>query len=155
MFFSIYIIFKGKKDMNLLETKRMKASMEIATNKVNSILINEDFKKTVRYTSFALLGFTALSIFTDFSSAANYTSGALKGSGGGAAMMPWETFLDQIVDSLTGKTAKILATLGLIISAIGLFMGNLGDGIKKIFIILVAVCIAIWAPSIIGLVTGN
>ena len=140
--------------MNLLETKRMKAAMEIATDKVNSILINEDFKKTVKYTSFALLGFTALSFFTDFSFAAEYTSGKLKDSGGGTAMMPWETFLDQIVDSLTGKTAKILATLGLIISAIGLFMGNLGDGIK-IFIILVAVCIAIWAPSIIGLVTGN
>lgn len=140
--------------MNLLETKRMKAAMEIATDKVNSILINEDFKKTVKYTSFAVLGFTALSLFTDFSFAADYSSKKLTGSGGNA-LMPWEHFLDQLVDTLTGKTAKILATLGLIIAAIGLFMGNLGDGIKKIFIILIAVCIAIWAPSIIGLVTGS
>ena len=142
--------------MNLLETKRMKAAMEIATDQVNSILINEDFKKTVKYTSFALLGFTALAFFTDFSFAAEYTSAKLKDAGGGGGItMPWEKFLDDIVDTLTGKTAKILATLGLITSAIGLFMGNLGDGIKKIFIILVAVCIAIWAPSIIGFVTGN
>ena len=97
----------------------------------------------------------ALSVISDVSFAADYSGNKLAAAGGGGATMPWEKFLDDIVNSLTGKTAKILATLGLIISAIGLFMGNLGDGIKKIFIILVAVSIAIWAPSIIGFVTSN
>ena len=142
--------------MNLLKTKRMKAAMEVANNKVNSILMDENLKKTFKYTSFALLGFAALSVISDVSFAADYSGSKLAAAGGaGGATMPWEKFLDDIVDSLTGKTAKILATLGLIISAIGLFMGNLGDGIKKIFIILVAVSIAIWAPSIIGFVTSN
>ena len=140
MFFAIYIILKGKKDMNLLETKRMKAAMEIATDQVNSILINEDFKKTVKYTSFALLGFTTLSLLggnTAYAEAAD-----LK------ITWPWESILVSLKTALTGSTAKILGTLGLVIAAIGLFMGNLGDGVKKLFIIMIAVCLAIWAPTL-------
>ena len=48
--------------MNLLKTKRMKAAMDLATYKANSILMNENLKKTFKYTSFALLGMTAFSI---------------------------------------------------------------------------------------------
>lgn len=127
--------------MNLLETKRMKAAMDVATYKVNSILINEDFKKTVRYTSFALLGITAFSIFNSniaFAAEANLDN----------IQWPWTRILNSLKTALTGETAKILGTLGLVIAAIGLFMGNLGDGVKKIFIIMIAVCIAIWAPTL-------
>ena len=61
---------------------------------------------------------------------------------------PWTGILKSLRTALTGETAKILGTLGLVIAAIGLFMGNLGDGVKKIFIIMIAVCIAIWAPTL-------
>ena len=142
MFFAICIILKGKKDMNLLETKRMKAAMKITTDKVNSILINEDFKKTVRYTSFALFGITAFSIFnSNIAFAAN--AGDLNN-----IQWPWTGILKSLKTALTGDTAKILGTLGLVIAAIGLFMGNLGDGVKKLFIIMIAVCLAIWAPTL-------
>ena len=130
--------------MNLLETKRMKAAMEIATDKVNSILINEDFKKTVKYTSFALFGITAFSIFnSNIAFAANVSLDHVN--------WPWTGILNSLTTALTGGTAKILGTLGLIIAAIGLFMGNLGDGVKKLFIIMIAVCLAIWAPTLIDL----
>lgn len=130
--------------MNLLETKRMKAAMEIATDKVNSILINEDFKKTVKYTSFALFGITAFSILnSNIAFAADVSLDNVK--------WPWTGILNSLKTSLTGDTAKILGTLGLIIAAIGLFMGNLGDGVKKLFIIMIAVCLAIWAPTLMDL----
>lgn len=125
--------------MNLLETKRMKAAMDVATYKVNSILMDETFKKTFKYTSFALLGITALSILNpDIAFAKEVTIDE----------WPWTGILKSLKTSLTGETAKILGTLGLVIAAIGLFMGNLGDGVKKIFIIMIAVCIAIWAPTL-------
>ena len=144
MFFAIYIILKGKKNMNLLETKRMKAAMDVATYKVNSILINEDFKKTVKYTSFALLGITALSILnSDIAFAADVNLDKVE--------WPWTKILNSLKTALTGETAKILGTLGLVIAAIGLFMGNLGDGVKKLFIIMIAVCLAIWAPTLMEL----
>ena len=127
--------------MNLLETKRMKAAMEIATDQVNSILINEDFKKTVRYTSFALLGLTTLSLL---GSNIAYAAEAKNLN----ITWPWESILVSLKSALTGTTAKILGTLGLVIAAIGLFMGNLGDGVKKLFIIMIAVCLAIWAPTL-------
>lgn len=125
--------------MNLLETKRMKAAMDVATYKVNSILMDETFKKTLKYTSFALLGITALSILNpDIAFAKEVTIDE----------WPWTGILKSLKTALTGETAKILGTLGLVIAAIGLFMGNLGDGVKKIFIIMIAVCIAIWAPTL-------
>lgn len=125
--------------MNLLETKRMKAAIDVATYKVNSILMDETFKKTFKYTSFALLGITALSILNpDIAFAKEVTIDE----------WPWTGILKSLKTSLTGETAKILGTLGLVIAAIGLFMGNLGDGVKKIFIIMIAVCIAIWAPTL-------
>lgn len=130
--------------MNLLETKRMKAAVEIATDKVNSILINEDFKKTLKYTSFALFGITAFSILnSNIAFAADVSLDNVK--------WPWTGILNSLKTSLTGDTAKILGTLGLIIAAIGLFMGNLGDGVKKLFIIMIAVCLAIWAPTLMDL----
>lgn len=139
MFFTIYIILKGKKDMNLLETKRMKAAMNVATYKVNSILLDDTFKKTFKYTSFALLGITAFSVLNaNIAFAAEVTINE----------WPWTGILRSLKTSLTGDTAKILGTLGLVIAAIGLFMGNLGDGVKKIFIIMIAVCLAIWAPTL-------
>lgn len=131
--------------MNLFETKRMKAAMEIATDQVNSILINEDFKKTVKYTSFALLGFTAISIVN--SDIAFAVSNNAK-TDLGTINWPWTGILNSLKSALTGDTAKILGTLGLVIAAIGLFMGNLGDGVKKLFIIMIAVCLAIWAPTL-------
>ena len=131
--------------MNLLETKRMKAAMEIATEKVNSILINEDFKKAVRYTSFALLAVTAFSILnSDIALAVDNKANTNLGS----INWPWTGILNSLKSALTGDTAKILGTLGLVIAAVGLFMGNLGDGVKKLFIIMIAVCLAIWAPTL-------
>lgn len=131
--------------MNLLETKRMKAAMGIATNQVNSILINEDFKKTVKYTSFALLGITAFSIFN------SHIAFAATAADLDNVPWPWTRILNSLKTALTGETAKILGTLGLVIAAIGLFMGNLGDGVKKLFIIMIAVCLAIWAPTLMDL----
>lgn len=134
--------------MNLLETKRMKAAMEIATDKVNSILINEDFKKTVKYTSFALLGITAFSILNSDIALAAVDNKAKTDLG--SINWPWTGILNSLKSALTGDTAKILGTLGLVIAAIGLFMGNLGDGVKKLFIIMIAVCLAIWAPTLMN-----
>lgn len=125
--------------MNLLETKRMKAAMNVATYKVNSILIDDTFKKTFKYTSFALLGIAAFSVLNPNIAFAQEVT---------VKEWPWTGILNSLKTALTGGTAKILGTLGLVIAAIGLFMGNLGDGVKKIFIIMIAVCLAIWAPTL-------
>lgn len=129
--------------MNLLKTKRMKAAIDVATYKVNSILMDESLKKTFKYTSFALLGMTAFSILN--------SNIAFAAADLNNVQWPWTGILNSLKTALTGETAKILGTLGLVIAAVGLFMGNLGDGVKKIFIIMIAVCIAIWAPTLMEL----
>lgn len=53
--------------------------------------------------------------------------GAIGGSG-----MPWEGPLQRILDSLSGPTAKILATSAVIITGLMLAFGEHGQGARKI-----------------------
>lgn len=59
--------------------------------------------------------------------------------------MPWDGFLTDIADTLTGTTAMTLATIGIAICGIGLFLGNGGDGFRKFLIVILGLCIVLWA----------
>lgn len=72
-----------------------------------------------------------------------------------AIVFPWDNLLTDISDTLTGKTAKTLAIIGIVIAAIGLFTGQAGDGVKKLFVIILAVSIAIWAPTLVNTIQGS
>ena len=42
-----------------------------------------------------------------------------------------------------------LGILGIVVAAIGLFAGNAGDGMRRFLIILFAISIALFAPTIV------
>lgn len=65
--------------------------------------------------------------------------------------MPWEPFLQDIADTLTGTTAMTLATIGIAICGIGLFLGNGGDGFRKFLIVILGLCIVLWAGKAVKL----
>lgn len=63
---------------------------------------------------------------------------------------PWETFLNSLVETFTGTTAKILAALGICIAAFGLFAGDAGGGIRKALMIIMGVSIAVYAVDLVN-----
>ncbi len=68
--------------------------------------------------------------------------------GSAAITLPWNTYLESFTNEIS-ITVKYLAILGIIISAIGLFLGNAGDGMKKMLIIMLALSIAAYAATIV------
>lgn len=62
---------------------------------------------------------------------------------------PWTTFLNSLMQELTGPTAMILGILGVVGAAIALFSGHGGDGAKKFIVLIFAVSIALMAPTLI------
>jgi len=56
----------------------------------------------------------------------------VRGGTGGGSGMPWEGPLQRILDSLSGPTAKILATSAVIITGLMLTFGEHGQGARKI-----------------------
>lgn len=55
-------------------------------------------------------------------------------------------------DAITSLKAivKVLAILGIMIGAIGMFLGNAGDGVKKLLVISIGLAIAMYASDYVG-----
>lgn len=70
-------------------------------------------------------------------------------TGDAAITLPWNNVLEDISDQLR-ETARILSILGMIVCAIGLAAGNAGDGMKKVLIVILAVCIAAYAATFVN-----
>jgi type IV secretory pathway VirB2 component (pilin) len=66
-----------------------------------------------------------------------------------ARTWPWTGILNDIKDELTGPLPMTLGILGIVVAAIGLFAGNAGDGMRRFLIILFAISIALFAPTIV------
>lgn len=68
---------------------------------------------------------------------------------------PWETFLNSLVETFTGTTAKILAAIGICIAAFGLFAGDAGGGIRKALMIIMGFSIAVFAVDLVNYMYGD
>lgn len=69
--------------------------------------------------------------------------------------MPWDGFLSDVADTLTGTTAMTLATIGIAICGIGLFLGNGGDGFRKFLIVILGLCIVLWAGKAVKMMSDS
>ncbi len=64
--------------------------------------------------------------------------------------MPWETPLEKIMNSLTGKTAMVLSVIALAVCAFGLIWGaEIGEIMKKVIFTVVVMSVLIFASSFI------
>ena len=61
--------------------------------------------------------------------------------------MPWEAPLQSILDSIEGPVAKILATIVIILTGLGLAFGESGGGMRKLLQIVFGLSIAFAATS--------
>ncbi|MEL6237287.1 MAG: TrbC/VirB2 family protein [Pseudomonadota bacterium] len=61
--------------------------------------------------------------------------------------MPWEGPLQSILESIEGPVAKILATIVIILTGLGLAFGETGGGIRKLLQIVFGLSIAFAATS--------
>ncbi len=64
-------------------------------------------------------------------------------------IMPWETPLQRVVDSLTGPVAKMVGVIVIVIAGLGIAMGEAGSGVRKLFQVVLGLGIAFSAASII------
>jgi type IV secretory pathway VirB2 component (pilin) len=63
---------------------------------------------------------------------------------------PWTNFLKDLQDELTGPLPTTLGIMGIVIACVGLFTGNAGDGVRKFLVIILAISIALFAPTIVS-----
>lgn len=61
--------------------------------------------------------------------------------------MPWEGPLQSILESIEGPVAKILATIVIILTGLGLAFGETGGGMRKLLQIVFGLSIAFAATS--------
>ena len=66
-----------------------------------------------------------------------------------ARTWPWTGILNDIKDELTGPLPLTLGTLGIVVAAVGLFAGNAGDGMRKFLVIILAISVALFAPTFV------
>ena len=63
---------------------------------------------------------------------------------------PWTRFLTDLQEELTGPLPTTLGIMGIVIACVGLFTGNAGDGVRKFLVIILAISIALFAPTIVS-----
>ena len=61
---------------------------------------------------------------------------------------PWRTFLKSLASEFSGPLPTSLGILGICGCAISLFRGNSGEGTNKFIILILAVSIALTAPTV-------
>lgn len=73
----------------------------------------------------------------------------------GGTGMPWETPLETVMKSITGKTARIIGTMILCISALGLYSSEGGTGMRKLMILAFGLSLAFMAAQVVDLLWGS
>src|SRR5277367_3965 len=86
----------------------------------------------------ALAGAVTLMLFSPGSAM------AAGGAGGGAAALPWEGPLNQVLASFTGPVAKALCILSIVVIGFG-FAFSEGGGMRRMLGLLLGVSIAVTA----------
>lgn len=127
------------------------AELQVRQLELRSNPLFATFMKVLSRSMFVMMGLFMVSSALTIANAAEPTHFYLMKE----IVMPWDTLLTDLRDTLTGTTAKTLAGIGIVIAAVGLFTGQAGDGVKKLFVIILAVSIAVWAPTLVKMISTN
>ena len=66
--------------------------------------------------------------------------------------LPFVTILTDLQNTLVNDVAPVLAVLGIAILGFGLFTGQLGDGVRRILIVIIALSCVMWASQFVSYV---
>lgn len=87
---------------------------------------------------------TALAAASEFVTFAVLLAGPVHAAGSG---MPWEAPLEQILESIEGPVAKIIAVIVIIITGLSLAFGDMSGGFRRLIQIVFGLSIAFAATS--------
>lgn len=68
---------------------------------------------------------------------------------------PWTRFLNSLARELTGPLPLILGVLGITAAAIALFSGNGGAGTQKFIMLVCAVSVAMFTPTLVEYISES
>ncbi len=68
---------------------------------------------------------------------------------------PWTRFLNSLAQELTGPLPLILGVLGITAAAIALFSGNGGAGTQKFIMLVCAVSVALFTPTLVTYISES
>ena len=69
--------------------------------------------------------------------------------------LPFVSILSDLEETLVHDVAPTLAVLGIAILGFGLFTGQLGDGVRRILIVIIALSCVMWASQFVSYVTSS
>lgn len=69
---------------------------------------------------------------------------AAEASGSG---MPWESVLDQILESITGPVAKVISVIAIVATGLAMAFGEGGGGMRKLLMVVMGLSISFAATS--------
>lgn len=72
-----------------------------------------------------------------------------RGDNMGKLDWPWTRFLNSLADELTGPLPMVLGLLGISIAALALLFGNGGAGTQKALLLIGAVSVAMFTPTLV------
>ena len=87
---------------------------------------------------------TALAATSEFVTFTVLFAGPVHAAGSG---MPWEAPLEQILESIEGPVAKIIAVIVIIITGLSLAFGDMSGGFRRLIQIVFGLSIAFAATS--------
>lgn len=61
--------------------------------------------------------------------------------------MPWESVLDQILQSITGPVAKVLSVIAILATGLAMAFGEGGGGMRKLLMVVMGLSISFAATS--------
>lgn len=64
-------------------------------------------------------------------------------------VLPWESPLQKILQSLTGPVAKILGVIAITIAGFGIAFGEAGSGVRRLFQVIFGLSIVFSAASLV------
>jgi len=68
--------------------------------------------------------------------------------------MPWESWLQKVLDSISGPVAKIIGAIVIILSGLGMASGEGGGGARKSVMVAFGLSIAVTAVSFCRIFLG-
>lgn len=99
--------------------------------------------------------FCSLKMSTVFAVTVALTFFFLSGDSAFAAdtlQLPFVNILTDLQNTLVNDVAPVLAVLGIAILGFGLFTGQLGDGVRRILIVIIALSCVMWASQFVSYV---
>ncbi len=86
---------------------------------------------------------------------ASFSNIAFAASSRGNSVFPWWNFLDRLIEELTGPLPFGIGIMAIVGTAFSLLTGRMADTVTRFIGLIIAVSIALTAPTLMSLIGGD